>query len=163
MSNNEKLLTKSDDSTLIVECHHCEEENTINLSQTIKCKNCKKPINGSMVKYKSNGIVVLGSLMAGLTAGVALEDKELVSSEILYVSGTAVATYAVIARSKLETEYKMMKKCIDKFGSTDEVRDNCFCVVKKLSSFMTKALSKDKEWVENELEKKYEKCSSKED
>lgn len=163
MSNNEKLLTKKDDSTLILECHHCEEENTINLSQTVKCKNCKKPITGYNVKYKSNGIVILGSLMAGLSAGAALEDKELVSSELLYISGTAVATYAIIARTKLETEYKMMKKCIDKFGSTDEVRDNCFCVVRKLSSFMTKALSKDKAWVEDELNKKYEKCSSKED
>lgn len=157
MSKTEQV--SEEDKSLIVECHHCEEENIIKLSKVIECKNCKKPINGYTVKYKTNGIVILGSLLAGATAGVVLEDKEIVSSELLYVTGTAVTTYAIVARSKLETEYKMMKKCIDKFGTTKEVRDNCFCVVRKLSSFMTAVLAKDKEWVEDELEKKYEKCS----
>lgn len=165
MSTNENLSIENskDDKKLILECHHCEEENTINLSSIVKCKSCQKPINGSVVKYKSNGTVLIGTFLSGLVAGAVVEDKELVSSEVLYVSGTAVATYAVVARAKLETEYKMMKKCIDKFGSNTEVRDNCFCVVKKMSSFITKVLSKDKDYIEKELEKKYKKCSSKED
>lgn len=160
MSNNE--LEKKD-KELVVECHHCDEENIIKLSNVISCKNCKKPISGHTVKYKSNGTVIIGSLLAGVAVGAALEDKELVSSEVLYISGTAVSTYAFVARAKLETEYKMMKKCINKFGATDKVRNNCFCVVKKLSSFMTSTSVKDKDWVEEELEKKYEKCSSDKD
>lgn len=94
----------------------------------------------------------------GIASGGVITDYNVVSSELIAVIGTGVTTYFFTVRAKLETEYKMMKKCIDRFGNTVEVRDNCFCVVKKLSSMILSLKIKDKPMIEKELVEKYNEC-----
>lgn len=152
---------KSDDEkkSLIIECQNCETENKIKISSEIKCKNCNTIIYGNTTRFiKENSSSILIPFGIGIASGGVITDYNVVSSELIAVIGTGVTTYFFTVRAKLETEYKMMKKCIDRFGNTVEVRDNCFCVVKKLSSMILSLKIKDKPMIEKELVEKYNEC-----
>lgn len=166
MSEEQKeFLENSGKSEVKIACLHCETENTIKLSKAINCKNCDKALTGNNVTFKMNKTSAVLGLLGGVAIGAVLEDKEITNSEIISIVATGAGAYVYTFRLKLETEYKIMKSCIDKFGSTKEKRDNCFCVVKRLSTYLNSLLVKEKgdEWIDEQLDEEYNKCKEKKD
>lgn len=167
------FVVKEEKNELILECPYCEEQNKVKLSKKIECKNCKKKLQGTNTIFSTNYLSIVAATACGVVIGAVGEDYDLTYTELIAVFGSIIFTYALTSlRPKLETEYKMMKTCIklnSKAGRLDgqdnytgEVRDNCFCVVKKLGKFITESLIKEKgeSWVEEEIKKKYDECSN---
>lgn len=93
-------------------CSKCNNENTINLSSDIKCKECEETLIGKSYKeYILPTIVVLGLSAIG---GAMLDDS------------------VNLNRASVQTEYKMMRTCINRFND----RDNCYCAVESMSGFI---------------------------
>ncbi len=166
--NEEKqseFLENTDKNEIKIECGHCVTENTIKLSTKINCKKCNKPLTGNNVTFKMNKSAAVLGLLGGVVIGTVLEDKELANSEIITIAATGMGAYVYTFRLKVETEYKIMKTCLDKFGSTKENRDNCFCVVKKMATFLNSVLVKEKGdvWIDEELDRQYGECKKTKD
>lgn len=123
-----------------VECPHCEYENKIKLSNDISCKECKKTLVG--FKYKS----FLVSTAAALTIGAG--------------GGATGDTFLNLFRPPVKTEYKMMKQCIDKYGYSKSVRNNCLCAVESMAGVVDaqKARYYGSSWLEDVLDDKYMSC-----
>jgi hypothetical protein len=63
----------SSNNILEIECPHCSEDNSINLSSTIKCKHCNEPLIGE--KYTKPIISVMTAIILGIGGGVYLDEK----------------------------------------------------------------------------------------
>ncbi|WP_108064355.1 hypothetical protein [Poseidonibacter lekithochrous] len=159
------FLENNDNNEIKIECEHCETENEIKLKEKVNCKNCSKPLTGNNVTYKMNKTSAVLGLLGGVVIGSVLEDQEISNSEIISIVATGLGSYVYTFRLKVETEYKIIKTCIDKFGSTKENRDNCFCVVKKMATYLNSVLLKEKgeEWIDEELDKQYAECKKMKD
>lgn len=105
-------MSEEDKNTLVIECPHCDKENTINLSKEIQCKHCEKSLIGE--KYKKPFITAFTAILLGSGIGVATDG------------------YLNLNRASVKTEYKMMKTCIDYYGYNKTARDNCACAVESM-------------------------------
>lgn len=147
-------------NTLDVECPHCNEENTVKFSKDLKCKNCDKSIMGTTNIYKTNKTSLLVTALASASVAAVLADKNVAAHEIILLVGSSAGTLIYVSRLKIETEYKMMKTCIDRFGTNTVARDTCFCAVKKLSTYLNAQIAKLKGevWLSDQLDNQYTKC-----
>lgn len=125
---------------LEIECPHCSEENTIKLSNEVKCKKCDKTLHG--YRYKSVLLSGLATLIIGSGIGMTAD------------------AYLNINRASVLTEYKMMKTCINYYGNYKSVRDNCACAVESMLGVIDaqKARLYSDEWLLDVLNEKYNDC-----
>lgn len=117
-------------------CPKCDNQNTINLSSDIKCKECEETLIGR--SYKE---FILPTIMVlGLSA----------------IGGAMIDDSLNLNRASVKTEYKMMRTCINRFND----RDNCFCAVESMSGFIDaeKARFYGKQWLKDELKNRYYDC-----
>ena len=109
-------MSKANKNNLEIECPYCFEENSIKLSETIKCKKCSKSLINE--KYKKPILSAFATILIGSGLGVTADG------------------YLNINRASVKTEYKMMKSCInyhrDYYGTYSDVRDNCACAVESM-------------------------------
>jgi len=117
-------------------CPECEHKNKINLSSDIKCKECDKTLLGHTYKRFILPLIVTVGLSA--VAGAMIDDT------------------VNINRASVKTEYKMMKTCINRFGS----RDNCACAVESMSGIVDaqKARLYGENWLRDVLRDRYNDC-----
>jgi len=153
-------MSEEDKNTLDIECQHCGDIKNIPFKKDLKCENCNKSIMGSAIVYKTNKTSLIVSAFLGASVSAVLADKHVSADEILLLVASSGGTLIYVTRLKLETEYKMMKTCIDRFGTNIGVRDTCFCTVKKLSTYLNSQISKLKgeEWLSSQLDTQYNKC-----
>ena len=120
-------------------CPECEHENKINLSSDIKCKECDKTLLGHTYKR----FIFPLALTVGLSA----------------VAGAIIDDTVNINRSSVKTEYKMMKTCIDTFGYSKNVRNNCVCAVESMSGVFDAQVSRlNNDYLEETLRDRYYNC-----
>ena len=126
----------------------------------IECPHCKQTIPGT-IKNKTNNTTLIITALASASVAAILADKHIVPSEIIALVGSSAGTLIYTYRLKIETEYKIMKTCIDRFGSNTIVRDGCFCSVKKLSTYLNSQIAKirGENWLSNKLDEEYNKCT----
>lgn len=155
-------MSKKDKHSLEIECPHCEQERKISFKEDIECENCNKSLMGNTVIYKTNKTNLIVSALLGASVAAVLADKNVSADEILLLIASSGGTLIYVTRLKIEAEYKLMKICIDRFGTNREVRDTCFCTVKKLSTFVNAQMKKLKgdEWLSDQLDKQYTKCDN---
>lgn len=153
-------MSEENENTLEMECPHCEEKRKITFKEDLKCNNCNKSIMGSAIIYKNDKTNLIISALLGASVSAVLADKNVSADEILLLLASSGGTLIYVTRLKIETEYKMIKTCIDRFGTNTEVRDTCFCAVKKLSTYLNAQISKLKgeEWLSDQLDAQYNKC-----
>lgn len=123
-------------------CPKCKDVNTIQVQEEIKCKTCDTSFAGK----KFGQIISNGLVSFVLTGGVIL---------------TADA-YFHINRASVKTEYKMMRTCTDRHGTTESVRNICFCAVESMSGVIDAQMAKLKgvEWLKDEMDKRYKNCQN---
>lgn len=127
---------------LEIQCPHCEEQNDIALPEDIKCNECKKTLIG--FKYENVILSSTATLVIGGILGTQLDDT------------------ININRASVKTEYKMMKTCINEFGYSKSVRDNCYCAVESMSGFLDaqKARLYHRDTLKKLLEDRYNSCKN---
>lgn len=123
-------------------CPKCKDVNTIPVSEEIKCKTCQTSFAGK----KFGQIVSNGLVSFVLTGGMVL---------------TADA-YFHINRVSVNTEYKMMKQCIDERKNISQVRDTCACAVESMSGVIDAQMAKLRgaSWLADEMDKRYKNCQN---
>lgn len=123
-----------------LECPHCASENKIFLSKVIKCKECEKSLIGE--KFRKPILSALTTILLGAGIGITAD------------------SYININRPSVKTEYKMMKQCINYYGSYKSVRDNCACAVESMAGIVDaqKARLYGPDWLADVLDEKYSKC-----
>ena len=104
-------------SKIKIECPHCAEENTINLSSEIKCKHCDESLIGE--KYRKPLISAFTAILLGIGGGVALDE------------------YLETDRYPISVEYKIMDNCISSYDKPlakniyGKKTDICLCALYK--------------------------------
>ncbi len=111
-----------DKNSFELECPHCYKENTIRVAASQTCKHCDEPLVGE--KYKKVILSAMTVLALGGGAGVIVDD------------------YIGLYRNSVATEYKMVKKCIDRHGTRKSVRNNCFCAVESMTGILDSVKAK---------------------
>lgn len=146
-----------------VDCPHCDHANSITFRKDINCENCEKSIMGRRKNRATSKISLILTALVSVTAGAIAADRHVSIDEMIVLVGSGTATMVYMSRLSIETEYKIMKTCIDQFGQNKRTRDACFCVVKKLNSYLNPLLLKLKkeEWAIQELKRQYESCTEK--
>ena len=126
-----KKSKKSDkqENSINVECPHCSHDNSIKFAKKFECTNCNKSIMGTSKTYKSNKTKLILTALASITVGAIAADKHVAVDEITILVSSGLGTMIYMSRLTIETEYKIMKTCIDEFGSNVKTRDTCFCIM----------------------------------
>lgn len=135
-------MINTKENIIEIECPECTENNTIRLTSTITCKNCDKPLIGE--KFKKPLFSALTLLLLGTGVGVGIDP------------------YININRPSVKTEFKMMKQCIEIYGHSISVRDNCACAVESMTGVVDaqKARIYGSDWLADVLDEKYTSCSN---
>ena len=133
-------MINTKENIIEIECPECTENNTIKLSSIIKCKKCEKSLVGE--KFKKPFFSAMSLLLLGTGVGVGIDP------------------YLNINRPSVKTEYKMMKQCIEIYGNSKSVRDNCTCAVKSMAGVVDaqKARTYGSDWLADVLNDKYNNC-----
>ena len=162
---SKKEETPNEGTSINVECPHCNYDNTIKLKNPYTCNNCDKSIIEQTKTYKTNKSKLIATAIISAVGSAVLADQYIDANEIIAMVGTGGGTMIYMSRLTIETEYKIMKTCIDEFGSNTQTRDSCFCVVKKLNNYLNPVIAKIKgeEWLLDQLNTQYKKCSPKEE
>lgn len=121
-------------------CPKCDEINTIKITEEIKCKKCETSFSGKK----------FGQIVSDGLANFALAGAIVLTAD----------AYLHINRASVSTEYKMVKTCTDRYGTTIPVRNVCFCAVESMSGVIDAQMARfrDSEWLAEELDKRYRKC-----
>jgi hypothetical protein len=117
-------------------CPSCENENTINLSSDIKCKECEETLLGR--SYKEFILPTIAVIGLSAMGGAMIDDT------------------LNLNRASVKTEYKMMRTCIYRLGN----RNTCFCAVESMSGFLDaeKARFYSSDKLYKILDKRYNNC-----
>jgi hypothetical protein len=142
------------------ECPHCTKNNSIKFTKKIECKSCDKSIMGSIKTHKTSKPKLIFTALASVAVGAIAADKHVAIDEMIILASSGLGTAIYMSRLKIETEYKIMKTCINEFESNIKTRDTCFCVVKKLNNYINPLIVKIKgeDWVLGQIDTQYNKC-----
>lgn len=156
-----KSKTNKETESIKIECPHCNHDNSIKFAKKLECKNCNKSIMGTKKTYKSNNKKLILTALASVTIGAIAADKYVAADEIIILVSSGLGTMIYMSRLTIETEYKIMKTCINEYGSNIKTRDTCFCVVKKLNKYLNPQIAKIKgeDWLFKQLNVQFNKCN----
>ena len=108
---------------LEIDCPHCLEENKINLSSEIKCKNCNESLIGE--KYKKPIISVMTAIILGIGGGIYLDEKFETDRYPINIEYNIIHSCLSSYEEPLNERYYKNKKrtCVCALGKTENEID----------------------------------------